>query len=336
MSANAEDSGKRGWVDRQLHALVERGELHALLLCGTQESVVRAMINENPAAAQIRKGNGELPLHAAVCHGATQGTVQALLSAHRDGARVRDSSGNLPLHIALRKGAKDEVLFALIGAYPGAVAAADVEGEFPAHLAMQRASEAVMRAIVAACPYIAAATNRHGFQPIQYARSARLSLAFLEMALHQGVFHQLSSPRSLLAIAARFADLDSLCGLFSVVEAGLTTSPNFSIAASALVRVAQANNRGETSEVLEDDDSEDDSDDGWRQDDDQLSVKDVQRCGRVHASRSVRLVSPTLMLRTLRRWRHGAKLWREFFERSLSQAIPQPCTSRIVDFLYCA
>merc|ERR1719433_917085 len=94
-------------------------------------------------------------------------------------------------------------------------------------MAMQKGRERIMRGILAACVETATLRNELAFLPIQCALTTKIGTAFLMAAIRCGAGHALSSPRSIIAICARFGDFGDMRGAFSIVEAGFTTLQHF-------------------------------------------------------------------------------------------------------------
>jgi len=308
-----------GWVAGQLRALIDTRDLHALLQCAAQEGVVLAILDEDPGAARVAKNNGELPLHSAVSHGAAEGIVRALLAAHGEAAKTLDCLGNLPLHIALQKNAADGVVRSLLAAFPGATAIMDANGELPLQLAMQRRRERIMVAILSANAATATLENEQGILPILYARSLKMARSFLAASIDGGALHALSSPESLVAIAARFTDDTDLQGFLGVVQAGLTPLQSFDLVAGVL------------SEAI--DEVAENCDEGLVIDSLEVGQHHIKLYTKVDDVGFCPCAAPSLILQTLRKWREGAKRWNEFMSRCLAQVMPDACAQKVGSFL---
>lgn len=72
-----------------------------------------------------------LPLHAAVIYGAPESVVRELLLVYRDGAKCQDDAGLLPLHFALNVGSSVGVVTLLILAFRESVFVRDNKGMLP-------------------------------------------------------------------------------------------------------------------------------------------------------------------------------------------------------------
>ena len=93
-------------------------------------------------------GSGELrwrmlPLHAAILFQAPDSIITAILNAHPEAAQGADDSGMLPVHVALAKRCSETVLNALLRAYPQSMTVRDGRGNLPIDVA--RRSKSVHR-----------------------------------------------------------------------------------------------------------------------------------------------------------------------------------------------
>ena len=154
---------------------------------------------------------GDTPLHkAARCSGTSVAIVQALLTAYPEAAKVKNEYGDTPLYLAARgfdstSGAESvAVVQALLKAYPEAAKVLsgfspallklkNKDGDetlTPLHLIVQNSStsvamvQAVVQAILVACPEAAKVTDQDGDTPLhKAARNSSTSMAVVKALL---------------------------------------------------------------------------------------------------------------------------------------------------------
>mmetsp|Transcript_8884 Transcript_8884/g.21575 ORF Transcript_8884/g.21575 Transcript_8884/m.21575 type:complete len:850 (+) Transcript_8884:115-2664(+) len=76
-----------------------------------------------------------LPLHASLLFGAPDEVVRTFLKAYPAGISEHDDQGMLPLHLAFRVGSSEEIVLMLLEKYPEAIERVDYKGRLPSMLA---------------------------------------------------------------------------------------------------------------------------------------------------------------------------------------------------------
>jgi len=269
---------------------------------GASEAVIRQLLDAHPEAAKKPCKRGNFPLHHAIKApgGAYLDVVRLLLDAHPEAAKERDPLGRLPLHLAVHIEASEAVIQLLLDAHPGAAKEANIQ-EHPLFQIVRmswRYSEALLNAIIEASSGVL--DEAVLLEAIQIAPDKNTFLGLVSAALKHGHCHELASARSNVAIAA-WCTISDLDGLSHIVTSGLTTLPHFSSAVDALLgmkkkygKSAVCRFRGEF---------------GWRR------------------------VRPAKVLRTLRIWHHGGRLWSLYLLRLLANLIARPAAKVVVAFL---
>ena len=167
--------------------------LHLALAYEAPEAVVMVLFAAWPDAAKEKKKNGYTPLHLALKKGVPQAVAMALVAAWPDAAKGKTNRGDTPLHFALVYKASEAVAVAVVAAWPDAVKEKGTNGNTPLHFVLEKNSsvesiagrrvlveeyntpEAVVMAMIAACPDAARGTNSDGETPLH---AALVALAY--------------------------------------------------------------------------------------------------------------------------------------------------------------